>query len=217
MSVSNYSANRKAMIDSQLRTSGVSTSWVLAAMGAEPREEFVPAAAKDIAYMDRQIPLANGRALNPPMATGLMLQQADVLVSDEVLVIAGGAGYSAKLLASRAKRVVVLEQDSALVALAKVNLANAENVNIIEGALNEGAAEQGPYSLILIDGAIEQLPSAIVDQLVDGGRIMTGLSEGAVTRLATGVKRADAVALRPFSDCSVAKLPGFERAAEFVF
>lgn len=205
------------MIDSQLRTSGVSTSWVLAAMGAEPREEFVPAAAKDIAYMDRQIPLVNGRALSPPMATGLMLQQADVLASDEVLVIGGGAGYSAKLLARRAKRVVMLEPNNALVALAKANLSGTENVTVIEGALNEGAAEQGPYSLILIDGAIEQLPSAIIDQLIDGGRIITGLAEGTVTRLAMGVKRADDAALRPFSDCSVAKLPGFERAAEFVF
>jgi protein-L-isoaspartate(D-aspartate) O-methyltransferase len=217
MSVSNYSTNRKAMIDSQLRTSGVSASWVLAAMGSEPREEFVPAAAKDIAYMDRQIPLADGRTMNPPMATGLMLQQADVNVDDEVLVIGGAAGYSAKLLARRAKRVVIVEQDKALASAAKTSLSGLTNVAVVEGALNEGAAKQGPYSLIVIDGAIEQLPSALLDQLVDGGRIVTGLSEGAVTRIAMGVKRANVAALRPFSDCSVAKLPGFESAAEFVF
>lgn len=205
------------MIDSQLRTSGVSASWVLAAMGTEPREEFVPAAAKDIAYMDRQIPLASGRALNPPMATGLMLQQADVAASDDVLVIGGGTGYSAKLLAKRASRVVMVEQDTTLIAIAKANLASIGNVTVIEGALNEGAAGHGPYSLILIDGAIEELPKAVLAQLADGGRIMTGLIDGAVTRIAMGVKRADAVALRPFSDCSVAKLPGFEHAAEFVF
>jgi len=209
MTVSDFSISRRAMIDSQLRTSGVSEPWVIAAMGEMPREEFVPAAARDIAYMDRRVRLTATRALNPPLATGLMLQEAAVGADDDILLIGAGCGYLAALLSGRAKHIVAVEEDAALVKMARANLTGRANVELAQGAHKEGAASGTRYSLIIIDGAIEQLPDAITGQLREGGRV--------VSRVAIGYKRGNAAVLRPFADCSISPLPGFERIAEFVF
>lgn len=217
MSAPDFSINRKAMVDSQLRTSGVTEAWLIAQMSAVSREAFVPAAAADVAYNDRQISLPGDRIMNPPLATALMLQQANVTASDNVLLIGGGLGYSAKLLASRAKRVVMVEEQAGLVAAATKNLAADANVTVEQGPLQGGSAGHGPYSVIIIDGAIAALPPAIADQLMDGGRIVTGLAQDGVTRIAAGIKHDGKVALRPFVDGSVGILAGFECAAEFVF
>lgn len=183
---------RRNMVDSQLRTSGVNTPWILAAMLTTPRENFVPGVNSTV-YMDRSITLDDGRMLNPPVATGQMLQLADVRSDDHVLLIGDATGYVAALLANRVASLVIAETDIA------------------------GAPDKGPYSLILIDGAVEMLPDAITQQLSDGGRIVTGVVDGAVTRLAMGVKHGSHLALRPAADMEIAALPGFARAKEFVF
>ena len=177
---------RRHMVDSQLRTNGVNAPWLLAAFMATPREDFVPAEAKATAYMDRAISLGDGRMLNPPLATGLMLMAAEPRPADRVLVIGDETGYVAALL---------------------------EN-NI--GSITTDPAN-GPFDLILIDGAVEILPDTIVEQLVEGGRMVCGLLEGPVSRLASGVKRGGQLVLRAFSDVEIAPLPGFARAREFVF
>ncbi len=212
-----FAINRKAMVDSQLRTSGVVEPWLIAAMGAVPRERFVPDGSGDIAYMDRQISLGSRRMMNPPMATGLMLQQAQVKPDDHILVVGGATGYSVCLLAGRAKSVILLEMEDSLVDAAKANLSALDNISVVSGILPDGWEADAPYSLIIIDGAIEILPQAIADQLTDGGRVVTGLTEKGVGRIAMGIKHGDAIALRSFADCSVAVLPVFEQAAEFVF
>ncbi|MFC4291448.1 protein-L-isoaspartate O-methyltransferase [Sphingorhabdus arenilitoris] len=217
MSSSNFSGARKAMIDSQLRTSGINSAWVIAAMGRTAREDFVPDSRRDIAYMDRTIPLTNGRVLNPPLATGLILQEADIQPSDKVLLIGGGSGYMAKLLSDHVASLVVVESDEALMAQAQKNLGSAENVHFVSGDLAQGAADKGPYSVILIDGGVAQLPDMLVDQLADGGRIVAGMMDASVSRIGYGVKRGGKVALQSFADCSIAPLPGFERAEEFTF
>ncbi len=212
-----FSAMRRAMIDSQLRTSGVSEPWIVAAMAALPRELFVPTDRWATAYMDRSIPLASGRALNPPLATGLMLGAAEVKADDNVLLIGAGTGYVASLIAGRVMSVTALEQSGAILELLRRNLAVFDNVTLVEGPLNAGVADKAPYSLIIIDGAITELSGTIIEQLAEGGRVVTGLSEGAVSRLAIGYKRGGAIVLRPIADCEIAVLPGFESAKEFVF
>ncbi|NJM49755.1 MAG: protein-L-isoaspartate O-methyltransferase [Sphingomonadales bacterium] len=205
------------MIDSQLRTSGVSAAWVTAAMGIAAREEFVPESRRDIAYMDRSIPLSPTRVLNPPLSTGLILQEADITPSDSVLLIGGGSGYMAQLLSGRARQLTVVESDAALMAQAKEKLKGAVNVEFVDSDLTQGAPGHGPYDVILIDGAAEQLPEALTGQLVDGGRIVAGMMDAGVSRIGFGIKRGGAVALQSFTDCSIAPLPGFERAEEFAF
>ncbi len=222
MSIPDFSANRRAMIDSQLRTSGISQPWVVAAMGASAREDFVPAAMRSVAYMDRSIDLGSGkRWLNPPIAAAMMMEAGDVSRSDHVLVIGAGSGYLASLIASRAASVVAVEDDPALFALAETKLSVLGNVTVLNNPMPGGAAEHGPYSLIIIDGAVAELPSALTDQLADGGRIVCGLTQKGVTRLAVGYHQGrvagQATALRPFADTEIAPLPGFAKKAEFVF
>ena len=183
---------RRNMVDSQLRTSGVNTPWILAAMLATPREAFVSGDCSTV-YMDRATSLGEGRMLNPPVATGQMLQLANVQASDHVLLIGDSSGYVAALLANRVASLTAMTEYAA------------------------EAPKHGPYSLILIDGAIETLPDSLTAQLADGGRIVTGITDGPVTRLATGVKHGAHLALRPAFDMEIAALPGFARAKEFIF
>ncbi len=205
---------RRNMVDSQLRTNGVNAPWILTAMLATPREAFVPAEAAPAAYMDRSIPLGNGRMLNPPLAAGLMLSLAEPVPDDRMLLIGAGTGYMAALLATRVATLVAVEEPGALADSFRANLPAAL---LVEAPLAQGSVEHGPYDLIVIDGGIEQLPDTLVDQLVEGGRMVTGVIEGAVSRLAFGVKRGGHVALRPAIDTELALLPGFARAQEFVF
>ncbi|MEP7349722.1 MAG: methyltransferase domain-containing protein [Sphingorhabdus sp.] len=208
---------RRAMVDSQLRTSGVTAAWVIAAMGGVARENFAPDTLKTTAYMDRALPLGGGRALNPPLATGLMLEAAEVGSDDKVLLIGAGTGYVARLLAERAASVVAVEESADLIAVARGNLAGRKNVKLVEGPLAQGAASSGPYSVIIIDGAVGELPDSIVAQAAEDAIIVTGIIDGAVTRLASGHARGGRVALRPFADSEIAALPGFARTKEFVF
>lgn len=206
--------SRRHMVDSQLRTNGITAAWIVKAMGELPREAFLPEGKEAFAYLDRSVPLGEGRMLNPPLATAEILQAAEVTQDDHVLLIGAGTGYMAKLLSGRAGKLVAVESDAGL---AKVARANVPGLDLVEGILAEGHAKAAPYSLILIDGGIERLPDAIEVQLAEGGRIVTGLVDGPVRRLAIGTKHGGHVALRAFADIEVAALPGFEKAREFVF
>ena len=205
---------RRQMVDSQLRTSGVNVPWIIAAMGALPREIFVNADQGSTVYSDRPTPLGSGRMLNPALVAGQMLQAAAPTQNDAALLIGAGTGYLAALLRPRVATLVAVEADSSLAAVMR---SNAPDMTIVEGALPDGAAQGAPYSLVIIDGAIAQLPDAIIDQMAEGGRIVCGVMDGTVGRLASGIKQGGQVVLRSFIDMDVAPLPGFARSAEFVF
>jgi protein-L-isoaspartate(D-aspartate) O-methyltransferase len=217
MSKQDFSQSRRFMVDSQLRTSGISQPWIIAAMGKIPRELFVPAAMRSVAYMDRSITISTARKLNPPVATGSLLAAADISSDDRILLIGAGTGYVAALLASRAAHVVAVEEDAELFSEAGTQLSGLDNVTLVQGPLAAGAPDHGPFSLIVIDGAIADLPPALVDQLSETGRMVTGLADGANSRLAVGYNRGGAIALKSFADTAIAPLPGFVRKAEFVF
>jgi protein-L-isoaspartate(D-aspartate) O-methyltransferase len=221
MSNPDFTSARRAMLDSQLRTSGVSEPSVIAAMAACARENFVPAAMCSIAYMDRSIDIGGNRKLNPPVATAMMLQAAEAKSSDRVLLIGAGTGYMAALLAATSASIIAVEEDDALYNEAASRLSSLATVTLVKGPLIGGWANLGPYSLIIIDGAIAELPVALSDQLTDGGRIVCGLIDNNVSRLAIGYRAGgelgNALALRPFADTDIAVLSGFARKAEFVF
>ena len=204
---------RSAMIDSQLRTSDVTDPAIVAAMGVVAREDHVPPALASVAYMDRAIPLGEGRALNAPLVTGRMLVAAAVRPGMRVLLVGAATGYTAACLAQLGAEVVALEEDAGLAAAAPA----ADHVAWVAGPLNQGAADQSPFDCIIIEGAIEALPAGIADQLVEGGRLVTALRDGPVSRLAQGVKTGGTLALRPFADMDVAPLPGFARPTGFRF
>lgn len=191
----NMSPARKAMIDSQLRTSGVNQEFVLARMAAVAREEYVPEAAKAMAYMDRAIPLGGGRFLASPLVHGVMLAEAAPKPDDRVLVVEGGTSYLADLA-----RPLVERLDS-------VSASDASSTN----------RKRKTYSLILIDGAIEELPDSLAKQLEDGGRIVAGLVLRGVTPLAIGRKIAGSVTLQPLAEIGIPVLHEFDRPKAWSF
>ncbi len=185
---------RKAMIDSQLRTSGVNEEYVLARMNAVPRENFVPAEARPIAYMDRAVPLGDGRYLSSPVVHGMMLTEAAPTKDDSVLVVEGGTQYFAELIGPL---VADVQQISATDALAK----NSRKT----------------FSLIVIDGAIEHLPDGLAKRLAENGRIVTGTVENGITRIASGRKVAGAVTLQAVHDIGIPVLHEFDQAKSWSF
>jgi len=212
----NFTHMRQAMVASQLRTTAVNDPRVIAAMGAVPRERFVPQENAALAYIDRSIPLGSGRALNPPMTTGRLLTEAHPRAEDHALVIGGATGYAAALLAELVASVVLLEEDAALLGAARQAPASSR-VSIVEGPLAAGWKKKGPYDLILIDGAVEIVPQAIIDQLADGGRLAAGILDRGVTRLSLGRRSGKGFGLVAFADAEAAPLPGFAQPKSFSF
>jgi protein-L-isoaspartate(D-aspartate) O-methyltransferase len=180
-------AARRAMIDIQLRVSGVNDERVLAAMNGVAREDFVPASARGHAYIDRAIALGDGRALAAPLVQGKMLSEAGLRSDDKVLVVAAGGGY--------------------LAALAGRLAGSVESVDPAKAAAAKRGS--GSYTVLLVDGAIEQLPAGLAGELAEGGRIVTGLVERGVTRLAAGRKLGGAVSLLPLAEIGIPVLAEF--------
>jgi protein-L-isoaspartate(D-aspartate) O-methyltransferase len=216
MTEQNYQAMRRAMVESQLRTTGVNDPRVLAAMAAVPREAFVPAERRALAYADAAIPLGSGRALNPPMALGLLLVESRLSGEERALVIGAGTGYAAAVTARVTGSVIALEEDETLAAAARGAL-EGSGATVAQGPLAAGYPGGAPYDFILIDGAVEEVPAAIVEQVADGGRIATGLVEQGVTRLAVGRVVGGAVGFNIFADAAIAPLPGFSAPRGFSF
>jgi len=208
---------REAMVASQLRTNAVSDPRVVAAMARVPREEFLPETQRGLAYRDTAVPIAHGRAANLPIATGKLLTRADVRPTDHVLLIGAAGGYAAAVLAMLAKDVVAVESDPALVAIARKALAPYANVELIEGDLAAGAPAVAPYDLLVVDGAVQHLPQALIDQIKPGGRVVAGLDDNGVTRLAAGVRTDGGFGLASFADVDCVMLPGFARPRAFTF
>jgi protein-L-isoaspartate(D-aspartate) O-methyltransferase len=182
-----HDAARRAMIDSQLRPSGINAEFVLQRMSDVPRERFVPEGARSFAYIDRAIALGEGRFLAAPEVQGVMLQEAAPTSADRALLVDGGSGYLAELL-----RPLVGSLDV-------IDAANAAT----------GESPTNDFTLLIIDGAAERLPDALVARLGDGARVVTGLAVKGVTRLAVGRKAAGVVALLPLAEIGIPPLPEF--------
>lgn len=210
-------AMRHAMVASQLRTNAVNDARVIEAMARVPREDFLPADQRAIAYRDTLLPLPGGRRHNSPLATGLLLTNAEVRGDDHVLLVGAAGGYAAALLAELAGSVVALEEEETLAALAKTALAGNARVEAVQGPLAKGWSKSGPYDLILIDGAVGHVPDALVAQLKPGGRVAAGIVDRGVTRLATGRRTEGGFGLAHFADIECTVLPGFERLRTFQF
>ena len=185
---------RRAMIVSQLRPSGVGDNRVLDAMGAEPRENHVPDERRTTAYADRIVPMPGGTAINPPVVTGLLLDRAEIAPGDRVLIVADPSGYTTAVARRLTDSVVAIDW-------------SGRSEPVIEGK----------FSAIVIDGAVEQVPALLVESLDADGRLVTGIIDNGVTRLAVGRRGGSGFALVPFVDAEVAILPQFARPRAFSF
>ena len=207
-------ARREAMIDSQLRTTGVNDPAVLAAFRAVDRARFVPPAAAAIAYADAAIPLAPGRAMLEPMIVGLLLTHARVAPGDRVLVVGAATGYTAALLAALGATVTALETDPDLAAAAR----GLAGVTLVAGPLAAGWPDSAPYDLIVLDGAAAELPPALLAQVADGGRLAGVIvGDDGVGRATVGRVVDGRFAGTGFAETGATVLPGFARAPAFVF
>lgn len=183
---------RRAMIDSQLRVSGVNDPAILAAFLAVPREDFVPEARRAVAYADRAVALGDGAVLSPALTYGQMLTAAEPTAEDSVLVIGNPGGYLAALAEQLA---------------AKVTLVSASG----------DWAKTGEHSLVLVDGAIEDVPAALAGVVSAEGRVVTGLVDRGVPRLALGRKVAGELALTVLAEADFAPLAAFAAKPKWSF
>lgn len=207
-----FSLARRTMVDNQLRPQGVTDRGVLAAMGKLEREWFVPEASRAFAYFDRAVRIGEGRSLMPPAALGRLLTEAEPRPGERALVVGSGTGYSAAVLREAGLDVVALESDQGL-----ATQADASGVGTVVGALKEGWSRGAPYDLILLDGAVEEIPAALASQLAPGGRIAGAIVDRGVARLSVGTSAGGSIGWRSLADSDVGALPGFERPRAFTF
>jgi protein-L-isoaspartate(D-aspartate) O-methyltransferase len=215
--ITSFDAMRHAMVQSQLRTNAVNDPRVVTAMARVPRETFVPESTRALSYRDTAVAIGNGRFLNVPIATGKMLTEAYLLPTDRVLLIGAAGGYTAAVLAELVQSVVAVESDADLAAHARTALAGIANVTLVEGSLEKGHAKGAPYDVLFVDGAVEALSETLASQLVPNGRIVTGLIERGVSRLASGRAIKGSFGLKAFADIDCVALPGFARPRSFAF
>ena len=193
--IPDYAAARSAMVDSQLRPQGVTDRAVLTAMGSVAREDFAPPDVRPLAYADRSLALGGGRFLPPPAFLGQLLTQMAPAPGERALVVGAGSGYSAAVLTHIGCEVATVEGVPEL------------------AARKDGAS----YDLILIDGAVEYIPEAFIEQLAEAGRLGAALVDRGVSRLIVGRKAGGAFGYFSIGDAEVAVLPGFSRPRAFTF
>lgn len=220
MNKPSFETMRAAMVDCQLRTVGVTDSRVVDAISAIPRERFVPKSRELLAYLDEDQPIADGRCISEPMVFGRLLNAARIGADERVLLIGAGTGYGAAVIARLAAEVVAVEENAELAAQARgiLSALGVANASIVEGALNAGCADGAPYDVIFVDGAVEQIPQALIDQLRDGGRLIGVLiDETGIGRGVIGVRSGQGFGTTAFTEAATAKLPGFDRPKGFSF
>lgn len=192
-----FAAARQAMIDSQLRTSGVNADWVLARMAAVPREAFVPPELRAAAYTDRAIRVDAHASLASPLFYGMLLQEARPVAGDRALIVSAAPGYLSALLEPLVAEIATL--------------APAEARN---GA---GDGAKGRFTLLLIDGAAEHVPAALAAALAPGGRAVGGIVVNAVQRLAYGRPAGDALVFQPLMEMGIPRLVDLDKPKEWRF
>jgi protein-L-isoaspartate(D-aspartate) O-methyltransferase len=216
-----FAQARRTMVDTQVRPSDVTDLRLIAAMLDVPRELFVPKARQAVAYLDTNVPVGEhgARALLQPMTLAKLLQAAGIGEGDRVLDVGCATGYSAAVAAKLGGRVVALEEDVALARIAGETLAasGASNLTVVSGPLSKGWEREAPYDVILLEGASEVVPSALLSQLKDGGRLVAIIGSGPMGK-ATIFRSAGGHATgQTLFDSAAPLLPGFAKAPAFVF
>ena len=218
--MTDHVAARRNMVSGQIRTNRVTDERLIDAMEEIPRERFVPHAKRGVAYVDEDVEIAAGRYLMEPMVLARLVQEANVAADDMVLDVGCGTGYAAAVMSRLAGTVIALDVDGSLAEEAERTLGavGADNAIVVTGPLADGHAQQAPYDVILLGGAVDHLPPALADQLAEGGRIVGVLREaGGVGQAILWAKYRGALSSRSLFEASLPPLPGIARPVSFEF
>lgn len=220
--MSDFATLRRNMVNGQIRTNGVTDPAVITAFAEIPRELFVPELRRALAYLDDDLVVGGGdrpRHLVEPMTLARILQAAGLEPTDHVLDVGCASGYSSAVLARLAGSVVALEVDAPLAAAAADNLRELghRDVTVVTGALAAGWPQQGPYDAIILEGAVEEVPQALLGQLMDRGRLIAVVTAGGVGRVTLFRASGGTVSSLALFNAAVPPLPGFEKQKSFVF
>ena len=222
-----FEAARLNMVESQLRPNNVTEPRLIETMGRIPREKFVPTSRRAIAYCDESVEVLPGdgegngpRYLMEPMTFGRLVQLSGVAKTDLVLDVGCTTGYSAAVLGNLADAVVAVEESEPVAEEAGQLLTElgVDNAAVLAGRLNEGYAKQGPYDVIVLEGAVEEIPQTLFDQLKDGGRLAAIVEEAGVGQARLYQKTGTTISERAGFGANAKPLPGFGAVREeFVF
>ncbi|MEL7152100.1 MAG: protein-L-isoaspartate O-methyltransferase [Pseudomonadota bacterium] len=215
--MSDFSRRRTTMVDTQVRPSDVTKFPIIDAMLTIPREQFVPADKRELAYVGEHVPLGEGRFVLEPRLLAKMLEAANIQNDDLVLDVGSGLGYSAALAAHIADAVIALEDSAERVAEAENALGEVgiDNVAVVEAALSEGVVKSAPYDVIMIQGGVEHVPDTLTAQLKDGGRIVAIFLDGALGMVRVGHAIDGAINWRFAFNGTAPLLSGFEKVETF--
>ena len=220
MKLPDFRKMRGAMIDSQLRPSGITEPNLIAAIKYVPREMYVPSDVSALAYLDEEVEVVPGRYLLSPLAGCLMMSALEIRPTERVLIVGGTTGYSASILARLCAHVTLVEDDATLVRRAgsAISKTGVSNVSVVEGPLAEGCAEGAPYDALLIDGKVEAVPEALIAQVREGGRIAAVIAErGDAPSVAIGRVGGGHIGWTRLLEAGAPALKGFERPRVFEF
>ena len=215
--MTDFAARRLMMVDTQVRPSDVTKFPIIDAMLAVERENFLPDNLQEAAYAGENIGLDDGRVLLEPRTLAKMLDTLNITDKELVLDIGCAYGYSSAVIARMAEAVVAVEENDAMAeeAQAMLSAAGADNVVLHVGALALGAAEHGPFDVIIVEGGVEDLPDTIEEQLKDGGRIACLFMDGSLGVVRIGLKTGGTLTWRFSFNAAAPVLPGFEKEAVF--
>lgn len=215
--MSDYSTRRVTMVDTQVRPSDVTKFPIIAAMLSVLRENFVPDARREAAYVGANIPLADRRVVLEARSLAKLLDALDIQPGERVMDLGAGLGYGAAIMSALGADVVAVEEEAlAPTARQRLDDAGCQAVTVVAAPLTQGAPAEGPYDAILLQGAVEAIPEAILSQVKEGGRIGAIFMEGALGVVRIGHKQDGAIAWRYAFNATAPVLPGFEARRSFV-
>jgi protein-L-isoaspartate(D-aspartate) O-methyltransferase len=172
ISMIDFERARTVMVDTQVATSSVTDRRLLAVLRRIPRERFVPENVRDLAYLDRDVPLGQGRVLTAPAPFARLIQLAEITPQDKVLDAGAGTGYSTAVLAALSATTIALESDAALARTARSNLdgLGIENAEVVTGEVQ--AASHAPFDVVVVEGVVASPPPQLLAFLREGGRLV---------------------------------------------
>jgi protein-L-isoaspartate(D-aspartate) O-methyltransferase len=214
-----YAAQRLTMVETQIRTNDVTDVRIHEAMRTVPRERFVSAAKRALAYSDTEVELVSNRYLLEPRVFAKLVQLAEIGASDKILDVGCATGYDSAVLARIGAKVFALEEDADLVRVASDMLpaVGASNATVVQGALAQGHKQAAPYDVIFISGGVEVVPDMLLHQLAEGGRLVAVIRKGPQGRATVFVKGHGRIGSRPAFDASAPLLAGFREPVGFTF